>query len=162
MKPIRQTRPTLPLAAVASIALLATAAATTSAWAGGDSRADRAHVDEHVMQAIANPAAAGEPGEGWRYFSDARAHRAVVIAPQGEYYFSRGKGLRQVMPQPLDAAERGMQVVEHAAARGEPGEGWRYFSDVQARRAVVISPEGDYYFSRGKGLRLVAAAQARA
>jgi len=43
---------------------------------------------------------------------------------------------------------------------GERGHGWRYFSDPEARRAVVISPEGDYYLSRrGKGLRWVAAEQ---
>ena len=38
---------------------------------------------------------------------------------------------------------------------GEPGHGWQYFSDARKARAVVISPHGDYYFSRGDGLQLV-------
>ncbi len=38
---------------------------------------------------------------------------------------------------------------------GEPGHGWRYFSDAREARAVVISPSGDYYYSRGEGLQLV-------
>ena len=50
-------------------------------------------------------------------------------------------------------------VVPHSAAPEAPGYGWRYFSDPATRRAVVISPQGDYYYSRGKGLRWVAAEQ---
>lgn len=64
------------------------------------------------------------------------------------------------------AAQRGaegfdysMQVVGHDAAPAAPGYGWRYFSDTSADRAVVISPQGDYYYSRGKGLHWVAAEQ---
>ena len=52
-----------------------------------------------------------------------------------------------------------MQVVGHDAAPDTPGHGWRYFSDPAGRRAVVISPQGDYYYSRGKGLHWVAAEQ---
>ena len=56
--------------------------------------------------------------------------------------------------------DHGMQVVAHDAAPATPGHGWRYFADPAARRAVVISPQGDYYFSnRGKGLRWIAAEQ---
>ena len=44
---------------------------------------------------------------------------------------------------------------------GEPGYGWRYFSDPAAGRAVVISPQGEYFVSRGKGLTLVAVTQPR-
>lgn len=88
-------KPTLQLA---SIALLAVAAATP-VWA-----ADRGHAArtrdadrfDHGMQVVANGAGQGEPGYGWRYFSDPAEHRAVVISPQGEYYLSRGKGLRLV------------------------------------------------------------------
>lgn len=54
-----------------------------------------------------------------------------------------------------DARDHGMREVTHVASQGEPGHGWRYFTDPAARRAVVISPQGDYYLSRGKGLRLV-------
>lgn len=49
----------------------------------------------------------------------------------------------------------GMQVVAIAPQAGEPGHGWQYFSDARQGRAVVISPNGDYYYSRGHGLQLV-------
>lgn len=58
-----------------------------------------------------------------------------------------------------DGYDRGMKQVPIAAGPGEPGHGWRYFVDAAARRAVVISPQGDYYHSRGKGLYRVAVAQ---
>lgn len=53
----------------------------------------------------------------------------------------------------------GMKAVPHSAAPDAPGYGWRYFSDPVTRRAIVISPSGDYYLSRGKGLRWIAAEQ---
>ena len=53
----------------------------------------------------------------------------------------------------------GMQAVPRAAAPGELGHGWRFFSDPAAARAVVISPQGEYFLSRGRGLRLVAVIQ---
>lgn len=59
-----------------------------------------------------------------------------------------------------DRAGHGMQAVATAAEPGAPGDGWRYYTDPQAHRAVVISPQGEYYLSRGKGLRLVALTQA--
>ena len=55
--------------------------------------------------------------------------------------------------------DHGMQVVPTTAGAGQTGEGWRYFSDPQAHRAVVISPQGEYFLSRGKGMRLVAVTQ---
>ena len=55
--------------------------------------------------------------------------------------------------------DHGMRAVPNRAGADEWGHGWQYFSDPAARRAVVISPQGDYYYSRGKGLRWVAAAQ---
>lgn len=55
--------------------------------------------------------------------------------------------------------DHGMQAVAHDAAVSVPGHGWRYFTDPAARRAVVISPQGDYYYSRGTGLHWVAAEQ---
>ena len=57
--------------------------------------------------------------------------------------------------------DRGMQVVRTAARPGQPGHAWRYFSDPAAGRAVVISPQGEYYFNGGKGLSLVAVTQPR-
>ena len=58
-----------------------------------------------------------------------------------------------------DLVDQGMQVVPHGAAAGALGHGWRYFSDPTTPRAVVISPQGDYYYSRGKGLQWIAAEQ---
>lgn len=58
-----------------------------------------------------------------------------------------------------DGFDHGMQAVVHDAAADAPGYGWRYFSDPETLRAVVISPQGDYYYSRGKGLRWIAAEQ---
>lgn len=55
--------------------------------------------------------------------------------------------------------DHGMQAVPTGAGAGEPGHGWRYFSDPAACRAVVISPQGEYYYSRGEGLGLVAVTQ---
>ncbi len=59
-----------------------------------------------------------------------------------------------------DAFDYGMQAVPNNATPAERAHGWRYFSDPKAHRAVVISPQGDYYLSEGKGLRLMTAARA--
>lgn len=48
-----------------------------------------------------------------------------------------------------------MQAVSIDTTTGQPGHGWRYFADAREGRAVVISPGGDYFYSRGKGLCLV-------
>lgn len=53
------------------------------------------------------------------------------------------------------SAAAGMQVVSVSPKVGEPGHGWQYFSDARKARAVVISPNGDYYYSHGDGLQLV-------
>lgn len=89
---------------IASIGLLA---ALTGTAALADSRHDRSrHDDEQrtgcrdaqdlTMQTVPTNARAGEPGDGWRYYSNAAAHTAVVISPQGEYFYSRGKGPRLI------------------------------------------------------------------
>ncbi len=48
-----------------------------------------------------------------------------------------------------------MRPVFNRAAPGEQAHGWRYYSDPAAVRAVVISPQGDYYLNGGEGLRRV-------
>ncbi len=55
--------------------------------------------------------------------------------------------------------DHGMQPVSNLARSGARAHGWRYFSDPATYRAVVISPQGDYYLSGGQGLRWVAGAQ---
>ena len=69
----------------------------------------------------------------------------------------RGERHRAAQTKPAQGADAGMREVTNSAAQGDPSYGWRYFSDPAAQRAVVISPQGDYYFSSGKGLRWVAA-----
>ncbi|MDE2612480.1 MAG: hypothetical protein KGL78_03490 [Burkholderiales bacterium] len=59
-----------------------------------------------------------------------------------------------------DDVGQGMQAVPNNATPQDRAHGWRYFSDPKAGRAVVISPQGDYYLSQGQGLRWVAGAQA--
>lgn len=56
-------------------------------------------------------------------------------------------------------ANENMQPVPNTASAGERAHGWQYFCDPAERRAVVISPQGDYYLSQGRGLRWVAGAQ---
>lgn len=57
-------------------------------------------------------------------------------------------------------AERSLQdmhTIPTNVSAQEAGHGWQFFSDPATQHAVVISPQGDYYFSRGKGLHWVAA-----
>lgn len=78
---------------------LGMAAATLGsvAQAGDHREASKAHRRAAAgMQAVAVSPKAGDPAHGWRYFSDARAIRAVVISPNGEYFYSRGEGLQLV------------------------------------------------------------------
>lgn len=64
-------------------------------------------------------------------------------------------------PRPNNEADHGMLAIANTAGPGQPGHGWLFFSHPAADRAVVISPRGEYYFSQGEGLRLVATAQPR-
>jgi hypothetical protein len=59
----------------------------------------------------------------------------------------------------IEALNAPWQAIANPAEAGMPGHGWQYFFNPQAARAVVISPDGHYYLSRGKGLRWIAAAQ---
>lgn len=52
-------------------------------------------------------------------------------------------------------AHSGMRTVVTRTKSGQPGHGWRYFADAREGRAVVISPDGDYFYSEGNGLALV-------
>ncbi|AVO43138.1 hypothetical protein [Simplicispira suum] len=94
-----------PTALLASIALLAAAISAPVLAGDRDKRSDRQHASEtraadtgfdHRMKVVANDAAPDSPAYGWRYFTDPTDPRAVVISPQGDYYYSRGKGLRWI------------------------------------------------------------------
>ena len=63
---------------------------------------------------------------------------------------------------PASGAEPALREVPHEAGPGQPGHGWRYFSDARAHRAVVIDPDGTYYYSRGRGLHPVSGPGANA
>lgn len=83
-----------------------------------------------------------------------------VLAGSGNDGHDRDRnGPRVESTRSTAAFNRGMHAVANDASADQRAHGWQYFSDPTARRAVVISPQGDYYYSRGKGLRWVAAAQ---
>jgi hypothetical protein len=80
-------------------AALCLAAATVSASAFADEHRKTARENRQQgsdMQAVPVAAKDGEPGHDWRYFSDARMSRAIVISPGGDYYYSQGAGLEVV------------------------------------------------------------------
>ena len=58
-----------------------------------------------------------------------------------------------------DVYDYRMQPLPNDASVRAPAYGWRYFADISEPRAVVISPQGDYYYSRGEGLSWIAAEQ---
>ncbi|MBK7060198.1 MAG: hypothetical protein IPI03_23280 [Rubrivivax sp.] len=44
-----------------------------------------------------------------------------------------------------------LQVVSNTSLPGQASYGWQYFSNSRAAHAVVISPSGEYFLSRGNG-----------
>ena len=44
-----------------------------------------------------------------------------------------------------------LQVVSNTSLPGQVSYGWQYFSNPRAAHAVVISPSGEYFLSRGNG-----------
>ena len=44
-----------------------------------------------------------------------------------------------------------LQGVPNTSLPGQASYGWQYFSSPRAARAVVISPSGEYFLSRGNG-----------
>lgn len=91
------------LIAAAAILAAVTSASLSAADRDPARRGRPAAGYDQAMQVVHNGAAPGEPGHGWRYFADPTTHRAVVISPQGDYYYSDGKGLRRVTGTPPGA-----------------------------------------------------------
>jgi ABC-type Zn2+ transport system substrate-binding protein/surface adhesin len=121
-----------------------TLAAVASAPALAD---ERAHRHEG-----AQPLTAQQDGQGHQRRADHRHEHKHEHARKHPLKHAHGHAAAHG-----DAAgAAALDVVDNAAAAGERAYGWRYFSDPAAQRAVVISPEGDYYYSQGKGLRWVA------
>lgn len=44
-----------------------------------------------------------------------------------------------------------LQVVSNTSLPGQASYGWQYFSDPRVAHAVIISPSGEYFLSRGDG-----------
>lgn len=123
----------LKIAAIATLAALA----TTPALAG-DHEHRREQRGEHAQRHEQRDDRRDECAEDRRHDHDGRHH-----------------GKRSAHKHAGNAAAALMQTVANAAGPADQAFGWQYFADPAARRAVVISPEGDYYLSRGKGLRWV-------
>jgi hypothetical protein len=89
---------------------------------------------------VENAAEEGDPGYGWKYYDN-----GVMISPEGEYYQD---GERIWSPFEEGAQEfYGRDIpteVPNMAKEGEPGYGWRYFSD-----GTIMNPEGQYLDAEG-------------
>lgn len=80
----------------------------------------------------------------------------------GEHGKHRRHGLDHGRASAVERSLQDMHTVPTRVNAQEPGFGWQYFSDPVTDQVVAISPQGDYYFSRGKGLHWAAAAQSGA
>lgn len=60
-----------------------------------------------------------------------------------------------------DRAKPVLQVVSNISVPGDASYGWQYFSDPRAKRAVIISPAGEYFLSRGAGPRQITGPEAQ-
>lgn len=131
----------------AALGLLAAAAGASSpddaqATRAGDGRAAQAPRDAAPGTPATAACTGGKHADRRANRSDGRDHRH--------------EDERAAHERRRDRSGPDMRVVPTSASAGEAGHGWRYFVDPAARRAVVVSPQGDYYYSRGKGLRPVA------
>jgi len=79
-----------------ALSLLVTVTALSSCTTAGRDAASGSRHAASEMRSVAVAAKLGEPSYGWRYFTDEHEGRAVVISPNGSYYYSDGEGLRLV------------------------------------------------------------------
>ena len=84
---------------------------------------------------------------------------AGCTAPGSEAAAVRTQTQHDVLPHHAGTVgfDHRMRVIPNPTPANAPAHGWRYFTDPSSPRAVVISPRGDYYFSRGQGLEWIAA-----
>ena len=89
---------------------------------------------------IPNTSQEGEPGYGWKYYSN-----GVVISPEGEY-FQNGERVWSPFEQGAQEffGEKTPTEIPNLAKEGEPGYGWRYFSD-----GTIMNPQGEYLDAEG-------------
>jgi hypothetical protein len=125
---------------IASMGMLAIATSASSMALsrghGTEPEADSLSGRDHVQQPLA-----------W----DSRKRDETAGREEAIEHRERTQGVRQDQ-----GFDYGMQAVPTTATSGQPGDGWLFFSHPAADRAVVISPQGEYYLSNGRGLRMVA------
>lgn len=59
-------------------------------------------------------------------------------------------------------AAKALQIVPNGSLPDQASYGWQYFSNPRTRVAVVISPAGEYFLSRGDGPRQITGPAANA
>lgn len=84
------------LSNVLVVLCLAAGMTSFSSYSGSRKESPVNRKTESGMHAVAVHPKVGSPGRGWRYFTDVRDGRAVVISPRGNYYYSQGEGLKLV------------------------------------------------------------------
>lgn len=76
---------------------LGAALTSVAAWAAPPRSVDQeAHGVRTAWQMVPVETRPGDAAHGWRYFVQPGEHRAVVISPSGDYYYSQGQGLARV------------------------------------------------------------------
>lgn len=92
----------------------------------------------------------GAPG------ADQSRERSAQEACRGEARQERCQDQRQLAHDRHAArVEPALRVVANASLPDQASFGWQYFSDPRAVLAVVISPSGEYFLSRGDGPRQI-------
>jgi len=88
--------------------------------------------------------------------ADRVQERAAQEACQGE---ARQERCQNQRPHAHDRhaarVEPALREVANTSLPDQASFGWQYFSDPRAVRAVVISPSGEYFLSRGDGPRQI-------
>lgn len=135
---------------LASIGILVVATSTASLASARD---DRPH--SGVAQLSAN----GDPNVQLAW--DARKRDEHADRSDDEHDDERDERNQSQRSRTADGFGQGMQAVSITAGPGQPGNGWRYFTDPAAGLAVVISPQGTYFLNRGDGLSQLAVPQSR-
>lgn len=110
----------------------------------------------HLLTAIATVAVlAGAPAWAGDQMSNDQTGRQAV---QDEYRADAGSDRRterKHRDHDRHSARAALQVVPNSSLPDQPSYGWQYYSNSRAKVAVVISPAGEYFLSRGDGPRQI-------
>lgn len=74
---------------------------------------------------------------------------------RGDHRADRGHHAHDRREARAAKAAKVLQVVPNGSLPDQPSYGWQYFSNQRTQVAVVISPAGEYYLSRGDGPRKI-------